>query len=70
MGDTRIIVGKATINPKLHACNQTVSILFTMPMLKTLMTKDIMPDISNAIKKESTILEYLGEIILNTHVFL
>jgi len=48
------MVGKATINAKLHAFNQIVVILLTIPRLKTLITKDIKPDISSAIKNEKT----------------
>lgn len=56
IGETIITVGKEIIKAKLQARNQITSILFTKPTLKTLMTKDIMPDISNAMKKENTIL--------------
>jgi len=56
IGAIIIIVGKATIKAKLHAFNHIVIILLTKPMLKTLITKDIIPDISNAIKNEKTTL--------------
>ena len=56
MGETIMIAGKATINAKLHACNQIVIIFVTKLTLKTLITKDIMHDISNAIKNENTTL--------------
>ena len=50
------MVGNATIKAKAQALNQTEMISVTIPTLKTLMTKDIMQDISNDIKKENTIL--------------
>lgn len=37
------------MNAKLRACNQIVMIFVTTPTLKTLITKDIMADIINAI---------------------
>ena len=62
-----MIVGKATTNAKLHASSQTVNIFFTKPTLKTHITKDIMPDINNAIKKEKMILYCLLGIIEKAH---
>ena len=56
MGDTIIMAGNAIIKAKLQAFNQIATIFVTIPTLNTLMTKDIMHDISNAIKKENTIL--------------
>jgi len=50
------MVGNATIKAKLQAFSQILRIFGTKPILKTLMLKDIMHDISNAIKKENTIL--------------
>lgn len=49
------MVGKPTINAKPQAFNQTDTILFTKPMLKTMMTKDIIHDMNIAIKNEKTI---------------
>ena len=57
------MTGNATIKAKLQAFNQIATIFGTMPTLNTLMTKDIMDDISNAIKKENTVFLYLREII-------
>tara|TARA_R110002074_G_scaffold238775_2_gene410637 strand:+ start:118 stop:375 length:258 start_codon:yes stop_codon:yes gene_type:complete len=68
IGETRIIVGKATINANPHAFSHIDTILLTNPTLKTLMTKDIMPDISNDMKNEKTTLWYLREIMNTTHV--
>jgi hypothetical protein len=56
MGETIIIVGKATIKAKTHAFSQIVIIFATIPTLNTLITKDMIPDISNAIKNKNTIL--------------
>ena len=56
MGETIIMLGIATIKAKLQAFNQIATMLGTMPTLKTLITKDIMHDISNDIKKANTIL--------------
>jgi hypothetical protein len=50
------MVGNATINAKLHAFNQIAIIFVTIPTLKILITKDIIQDISNAMKKENTVL--------------
>jgi len=49
-------VGNATIKAKLQAFSQIVTIFATKPTLKILITKDIIHDISNAIKKENTVL--------------
>jgi hypothetical protein len=51
-----MIVGNATANAKLQAFSQIFTIFGTKPTLKTLMTNDIIHDISNAIKKENTYL--------------
>jgi hypothetical protein len=50
------MVGKATINAKLQAFNQIGIMFVTKPTLNILITKDIMHDINNAIKKENTAL--------------
>jgi len=49
-----MIVGKAIMKANSQACNQTEMILLTKPTLKTVITNDIMKDISNDIKKEKT----------------
>jgi hypothetical protein len=54
MGETIMIVGKATMKAKLLACNQRLIKFVTRPRLKKLITKDIIPDINNAIKNEKT----------------
>ena len=59
MGATKITVGKATQNAKAHAVSQIEIILLTKPTLKTEITKDIKPDINNAIKKANTTVRYL-----------
>ncbi|MFT6900322.1 MAG: hypothetical protein ACJAXS_000484 [Colwellia sp.] len=51
-----MMTGKAMIKAKLQAFNQISIIFVTRPTLKILIKKDIMHDISNAIKKENTIL--------------
>ncbi|MFT7009014.1 MAG: hypothetical protein ACJAXJ_003562 [Colwellia sp.] len=48
------MVGNATIKAKTQALSQIEMIFVTIPTLKALMTKDIMLDISNDIKKENT----------------
>jgi len=55
MGDTRIIVGKATTKANNQAFSQTNRMPFISPTLKTLITKDIMQDMSNDMKNEKTI---------------
>jgi len=47
-----MIVGKATAKANSQACSQTEIISLTKPTLKTVITNDIMKDISNDIKKE------------------
>ena len=49
-----MIVGKATENAKAHAFNQMLMMLLAKPTLKTLMTNDMMHDISSDMKKENT----------------
>tara|TARA_R100001377_G_scaffold84621_1_gene68586 strand:- start:711 stop:866 length:156 start_codon:yes stop_codon:yes gene_type:complete len=49
-------VGNATRKAKLQAFNQILTIFAAKPTLKILITKDIIHDISNAIKKENTVL--------------
>ena len=56
IGDTIMMAGNATRKAKLQAFNQISIMLLTIPTLKTLITKDIIHDMSNAIKKENTIL--------------
>lgn len=63
-----MMVGKAIIKAKLHAFSHIVIILLTKPMLKTLITKDIIPDIRSAIKNEKTTLKCLFEIMGSTHI--
>jgi hypothetical protein len=53
-GDTRVIVGKATTKAKAQALSQMDRILLTIPTLNTLITKDMMQDISNAMKNAKT----------------
>ncbi len=50
-----MIVGNATENANNQAFNQMLIRLGTKPILKMVMTNDMMQDISNAIKKEKTI---------------
>jgi hypothetical protein len=56
MGEIMIMVGKAIKKAKLQACSQIAMIFDTMPTLKTLIAKDMTPDINNAMKNEKTIL--------------
>jgi hypothetical protein len=49
------MLGNATIKAKPQEFNQIVTIFSTIPTLKTLITKDIIHDISNAMKKENTV---------------
>jgi hypothetical protein len=51
-----MMAGNATRKANPHAFNQISMMLLTIPTLKTLITKDIIHDMSNAIKKENTIL--------------
>ena len=53
-GDIRIIIGKATQNAKAQAFSQIDIMSWTKPTLKILITRDIMHDISKAIKNEKT----------------
>jgi len=53
-GVTRITAGKAMVNAKNQAFNQRVIILETKPILKSVITSDIMHDISKAMKNEKT----------------
>jgi hypothetical protein len=55
-GDIIRTVGKAKAKANAPALNQILIILLTKPTLKILITRDITHDISNAIKKENTIL--------------
>lgn len=50
-----MMVGNARIKETPHAFNQITIMFVTMPMLKILITKDIAPDIKNAMKNENTI---------------
>ena len=63
MGATRLMVGNATTNAKAHAFNQTNRIFSIKPTLKSVMTKDIIHDINNAMKNEKTSFWNLAEII-------
>jgi hypothetical protein len=54
IGETITIVGNATINATPHVLKQIKTIPSTSPILKTLITSDIMPDISKDIKNENT----------------
>jgi hypothetical protein len=56
IGEIIIMAGKAMRKAKLQAFSHISIMLLTMPTLKTLMTNDMIHDISNAIKKENTIL--------------
>lgn len=55
-GDTIMIAGNAMLKENAQAPSQMLIILFTRPILKILMTRDIMLDISNDMKNENTVL--------------
>jgi len=57
-GVTIKITGKATIKANPQAFSQIKKMFSMKPKLKRLMTKDMMPDINNAIKKENRRLWY------------
>jgi hypothetical protein len=48
------MTGNATAKANTQAFNQMLRILDTSPTLKTLITNDIMHDMSNAMKNENT----------------
>ena len=53
-----MMVGNATTNAKPHAFNQIRTIPSTNPILKTLITNDIMHDMSKDMKNENTYAVY------------
>ena len=58
-GDTIIMTGKATINDTPQAFSHTPTKSLTIPRLIKDITRDIMPDMNKAMKKEKTMLLYL-----------
>ena len=62
-GDTKKTVGNAKTKANIQALNQMLIILLTRPTLKTLITSDIIQDISKDIKNENISLWCLRSII-------
>jgi hypothetical protein len=54
IGETSKIVGSATTNANDHALSQIEKMPSMNPILNTLLTSDIMPDMNKAIKNEKT----------------
>jgi hypothetical protein len=64
-GATRKMVGKAAAKPNPHAFIHFITKSETNPILNAVMTKDIIQDINNAIKKDIKYCAYLlGNIIV------
>lgn len=51
MGATILTIGKATIKPKPQAFSQIIKKFETKPTLKRVITRDMIHDINNAMKK-------------------